>query len=185
MGLVDSVKSAGLFAKIALLLIIIANFFNLIIFTTTSWGIVNAATGNDAHVGLWRRCSKLTTGCNDLDGYANEWVGAVQAFAIFGFVGINVACLLIVLYIFWDSCKSNKEVGMAASIICFVTAGCWLLAVIIFGAEFEDDPNVSGSDDELGYSFGLAIVALLLEAIGGVLLLLEVLKGSSGTSPSS
>ncbi|KAI8794254.1 epithelial membrane protein 2, partial [Biomphalaria glabrata] len=100
-------------------------------------------------------------------------LAATQFFGILGFVGLNLGCLLLVLNIFTDKLKGNFEAILIAAISLIVSAVSWLLAVIIFAASFKP----SGS--ELGYSFGLAICALVLAAVSGVLVLLARQGGSS------
>lgn len=181
MGWIDGFKASGVFAKVALFLLIFDAFFNWIAFTSTSWGIMADSIANDdTHLGIWRQCQKLTTTCYELDGYANIWWGCFQGVCLLGFVGTNVALLLMLLFMFWDGCKRNKEIGQAAAWTCIVSSVFWLIAVIMFGAKFEDDTDVSGTgandDKNVGYSHTMAIFTLLVEAIAGVLLLIEALQ---------
>lgn len=71
----------------------------------------------------------------------------------------------------------------------FCAALCYLIAVIIYGAEKSPTGSVSYSSFYslgyyLGYSYGLAIVAFILEAVTGVLLLLDGKALSVTTSPA-
>ncbi|KAK7504583.1 hypothetical protein BaRGS_00004069 [Batillaria attramentaria] len=184
MGVKDGFMGASLMVKISFILLLIANLFNWIAFTTASWGyfdfdgIANSLDG--VGYGLWRRCGETISGCTVLDGTREDWYATFQAFGIFGFVGINVAFLLLILYMFAGPCKGNGEAKMATFIICFVAAVCWLIAVIIFAAEF----SVSGTSvDKLGFSFALAIIALILAVVAGILLIVDG-KGGGGTSPA-
>lgn len=186
MGWIDGVSRSGLFAKIALVLLIIDAIFNWIAFTTTSWGTVkDTVASNDIYVGIWRRCETdiptvtNTPVCYNLDGYAKIWFGCFQGITILGFVGANVALLLVMLFMFWDGCKRNKELGQAAACTCIVSAVCWLVAVIVFGAMFQGDADVSSTtqdNNKIGFSHTIAIFALLIEAIAGVMLLIEALQ---------
>ncbi|CAL1543860.1 unnamed protein product [Lymnaea stagnalis] len=171
MGFSDGMKESTALAKLCFFVVFAATVASWISFTTTSWGI-NFVT----YTGIWRQCRG--SDCIMLDGYAKVWFGVFQAFSIIGFMGLNAGCLLIGLYIFWGSCKKNGETGLSAAVICIITSMFWLIAVIIFGAKFELDDEVSGPDsgDHLGFSFGLAVAALGLELIVGVLMLLEAKK---------
>ncbi|KAL5008161.1 hypothetical protein ScPMuIL_013742 [Solemya velum] len=189
MSVVDNLKGASLFSKLALLFLTIALLFVYIAFTCTGW------IENDAgqHWGLWRACSESNwvVGCVELDGTANDWWAATQALAIFGFVGINVAFFLLILYMFVGKCQKNGEVAMATAIICIVTGVLFLIGVIVFGAEYDEyykdlgktPNNKNNNDHSLSYSYGLAIVAVILEILSGVLLILDGKKGG-GTSPA-
>ncbi|XP_060584999.1 uncharacterized protein LOC132740956 [Ruditapes philippinarum] len=191
MGVVDGFKGAGLFAKIAFGLLLVATLFAWIAYTCTGWGEATSGTNEGRHYGLWRSCSddKYTPTCIQLDGWANDWYATCQAFVTFGFFGINVGLFLLILYMFVPSCLKNGEIGMAAAIVCIVTGVLYLIGVIVYGAKFDKDyidpgsNNPTWGDFELGYCFGLSIVALILEIVAGVLIFLDSKKG--GTSPSA
>lgn len=73
MGAVEGFKGAGLFVKIAFVLLLLAALFSWISFTNTGWGRTDTGVSNsDTFIGLWRRCtnSKQVTGCSQLDGIA-------------------------------------------------------------------------------------------------------------------
>ena len=56
---------------------------------------------------------------------------------------------------------------------------CWLVAVALFGAQFDDTYDTFAFKDPLlGYSFYLAIIVCLLQLVAGILLLLP--KSSAG-----
>ncbi|XP_059156715.1 uncharacterized protein LOC131941459 [Physella acuta] len=170
MGISDGMSYSSILVKFCFLLILTSAVASWIAFTTSSWG-VNSDT---VYTGIWRRCQGQV--CVMLDGYPKVWFGVFQAFAIIGFMGINVAVVTIALYMFGASCKGNRETGFVAALVCIFTALFWLIAVIIFGAKYELDDEVSGPDslDRLGFSFGLAVAALGLELIVGILMVLEV-----------
>ena len=71
MGVVKGFKGAGIFAKIAFILLILAAIGAWIAYNSTGWG--RCETGaSDTHYGLWRECSDntYTSGCVILDGWA-------------------------------------------------------------------------------------------------------------------
>ncbi|KAK7462530.1 hypothetical protein BaRGS_00038415 [Batillaria attramentaria] len=182
MGVKDGFMGASMLLKVALILIIVSNVCNWIAFCTASWGYTDnlLVNPNEIGVGIWRRCG-LTGSCSDRDGLREKWIMAFQGFAIFGYVGINMVMLLIILFLFVGACKRNGEVKMGAIITAFVTAICYAAAVFIFNSESNE--NVLRPEDyKLGFSFDLAIIALVLEAITGVLLIVDGKGGS--TSPA-
>ncbi|XP_033735208.1 uncharacterized protein LOC117323836 [Pecten maximus] len=182
MGVVDGIKSASLFGKLAFFLLAVALLFVYIAFTTTGWG----ENASGTHWGLWRICgnNEYIPGCTPVDGWALDWYAATQALAIFGFVGINVAFLLVCLLLFTSQCGGNKEVGMGAAIICLITGVLLLIGCIVFGAKFDDRyiDQFPTNKHKLSYSFGLALVASILEIVAGVFMLVDGL--GKGTSPS-
>ncbi|KAH9498907.1 hypothetical protein Btru_004996 [Bulinus truncatus] len=101
-------------------------------------------------------------------------LAATQAFGIFGFVSLNLGCLLLVLTMFYDKCKGNSEATLASGISLIVSAVTWLIAVIIFGASLHNDYN-----NDLDFSFALAVCALVLALVAGILVLLNAKGGTS------
>ncbi|KAK0053129.1 epithelial membrane protein 1, partial [Biomphalaria pfeifferi] len=161
MGVKDGFMSANVATKIAFFVILLADVVNWIAFCTTSWQVIESTK---SYRGLWRSC--LGAGvCGMLDGSTDDNVDAIQAFAIFGFIALNVGFLLIVLYMFWGSCKGNAETGIASAITLFVSAGCWLISVAIFGDKYDDAGR-------FGYSYALAVCALILALIGGIIMII-------------
>ncbi|XP_055875303.1 epithelial membrane protein 2-like isoform X1 [Biomphalaria glabrata] len=171
MGVKDGFMSANTIVKIVFFVVLLAVIVNWIAFCTTSWYVVKGTPPYTYH-GLWRSCSGTASSSSPAkcsfvyDGSPDDDLDAIQAFAIFGFIALNVGFLLIVLYMFWGSCKGNGEAGLAAAITLFVSAGSWLISVAIFGAKFQ---NLGGN---LGYSFALAVCALILALVGGILMII-------------
>ncbi|CAC5421102.1 unnamed protein product [Mytilus coruscus] len=186
MGVVDDFKGASILCKVAFILLLIATLFTCISYTTADW--VYEDVGN-THYGLWRICGEtdIPTGCQTIDGFANDWYGVVQAFVTFGFFGILVSFFLVILYIFVSKCQKNGEVAIAVAIICIATGVFYLIGVIVFGAKVDKWPENATTDYKMGYSFALSIIALVLEIIAGVLMIVEGKGGGGGggTKPSA
>ncbi|KAK7004599.1 epithelial membrane protein 1 [Biomphalaria glabrata] len=172
MGVKDGFMEANLVTKLSFCIVLFAVIINWIAFCTTSWFLVSGIN----YYGLWRACTATTCG-SMLDGSPDDDINAIQAFAIFGFMGLNVGFFLIVMYMFWGSCKGNGETGLAAAISLLVSAGCWLIAVAIFGSKYDDY-----SVGRFGYSFALAVIALILALVAGILM---VVGGRGNSSVSS
>ena len=50
---------------------------------------------------------------------------------------------------------------------------CWLVAVVLFAAEFDDTYDTFNYDDPaLGYSFALGVISAVLQLVAGIMLLL-------------
>ena len=64
----------------------------------------------------------------------------------------------------------------------YFSAVCYLVAVVVFAVRFDDTYGPS-SLREFGTSFILAIAALVLEVVAGVLIIADNKKGG-GTSPA-
>ncbi|KAK7004597.1 epithelial membrane protein 1 [Biomphalaria glabrata] len=168
MAIVDGFMGANIATKIVFFLILLAVVVNWIAFCTTSWYV------GEEYIGLWRTCRNKSCSVMN-DGNPDDDINAVQAFAIFGFMALNVGFLLINLYMFSSSCKGNIEAGIGAAITLFLSAACWLIAVAIFGAKQDDLPG------RFGYSYALAVCALILALIGGFFMLIGG-RGNIGVS---
>ncbi|VDI27013.1 voltage-dependent calcium channel gamma-8 subunit-like isoform X1 [Mytilus edulis] len=182
MTLKEDFASSSIWAKLAFCCFVTALITGGISFTTTGWASENTKeTKGGVYLGLWRICkveryhSDRVHPCNSLDGTANEWFAVVQAMAVFGFSGILVSMFLCILYLFFEKYKKNSEIGAIAGIICIITGIMYLIGCIVFATKknkyYEDTDRTKYP---LEYGFYLAILAILSEIAGGVLLLVEI-----------
>ena len=78
----------------------------------------------------------------------------------------------------------SLSLSLSLSFICVsvsvILGVCWLIAVIIFAAEWPD--YVGNIADKFGFSFALAIIAFIVAIVAGVLLIVD--KKGGGTSPA-
>ncbi|CAG2220796.1 unnamed protein product [Mytilus edulis] len=179
MTLKEDFASSSIWAKLAFCCFVTALITGGISFTTTGWASENTKGGvysQRVYFGLWRICKVESDDrvqpCEILDGTANEWV---QAMAVFGFSGILVSMFLCILYLFFEKYKKNSEIGAIAGIICIITGIMYLIGCIVFATKknkyYEDTDRTKYP---LEYGFYLAILAILSEIAGGVLLLVEI-----------
>lgn len=193
MPVLDRFKDAGVLAKTAFVTLLAAALFVWIAYTCTGWGGYARKTEpykrSGRHVGLWRSCSddKDSPSCSDLDGWGLEWFSAVQAFVTFGFLGINLGLFLVILYIFTLSCLRDVELGRATAIVCCVSAGLYMIGVIIFAVRYKRDYiEQEQRDYTYGYCFFLSILAILLDGSSGVFMFLESrLNGQASTEATT
>ncbi|PVD21109.1 hypothetical protein C0Q70_19275 [Pomacea canaliculata] len=180
MSIREGFKNSSVVVIIAFIDLLIANGLSMFAFSTTSWAYINNKVVNYQGYGLWRICA--TTGsCSLLDGTRSEWYMKVQASGIFGMLGINIALLLVIFYLFVEWWEKDIELEVAAILCSFVGAGCYLLAVSIYKEEMPNWVAVS-TDLEFGNSLTMAKSAACVSAGGGGLLLVDVIvqavKGS-------
>lgn len=178
--------STSMFNKLSFIFCIIAMLTAWVSFVMPAWGYDRQTDkAGLLGYGLWRRCgeSDTTSGCIDLTGWNLTWYGVVQAFAILGFMGVNLAFCLVILQIWVPRCIGVKEIAFWNAVQCFMTALCYIVAVVVFGAEF-DNATFAGNptfDAKLGYSWGLAIVALAFNGVAvGVCQIMEGLSAVKG-----
>ncbi|XP_041352906.1 uncharacterized protein LOC121371235 [Gigantopelta aegis] len=177
MSLKESFVGVSSVKKIAFVILLFAQMSNWIAFTTADWGRQsNSFEWNNLFtgIGLWRSCSNgadtAVVPCQMLDGTRNDLYASIQAFATFGFVGINLAFFILLLQIFFDKCKSVSDT--VNGVICFLATGCYLIAVIQFGVYFD----TSFINKRFGFSFSFAIVAFILSMIAGILFIKDNIK---------
>ncbi|PVD21110.1 hypothetical protein C0Q70_19276 [Pomacea canaliculata] len=167
-------KNSSVVEIIAFFVLLIANGLSMFAFSTTSWAYIDNKVFNYQGYGLWRICA--TTGsCSLLDGTRSEWYMKVQACGIFGMLGINIALLLVISYLFVEWWQKDIELEVAAILCSFAGAVFYGLAVSIYKEEM---PNWVGfrTDLEFGNSMTMAKSAAVVSAVGGGLLLYDVIK---------
>ncbi|KAK7499041.1 hypothetical protein BaRGS_00009588 [Batillaria attramentaria] len=188
--LVESIKGANIFGKLAFIFLLIAMFLGWIAYTTANWCRIYITPDDDDYVGygIWRVADNSEPYSADFfvgtdkysgrvgehnDGWLLPWFGAFQAFATFGFISLNVGFFLVVLFIFVGPCKSNKDMGFWNAINCIFGSICWLIAIILFAAYFEDfDKKPQFDEPNVSYSFVFAIFTFALQLATGIVLLL-------------
>ncbi|XP_025114610.1 uncharacterized protein LOC112576429 [Pomacea canaliculata] len=166
-------KNSSVVVIIAFFVLLIANGLSMFAFSTTSWAYINHKFINYQGYGLWRICA--TTGsCSLLDGTRSEWYMKVQAFGIFGMLGINIALLLVISYLFVEWWEKDIELEVAAILCSFAGAIFYGLAVSIYKKEMPNWVAIS-TDLEFGNSLTMAKSAAGVSAVGGGLLLVDVI----------
>ncbi|KAL8606553.1 hypothetical protein ACOMHN_015593 [Nucella lapillus] len=171
MTLRSSFMSSSLFNKLSFVFSFIAMVTAWVSFVMPAWGFDQKENGNG--YGLWRRCSqsKTTPGCIDLTGWNLAWYGTVQSFAVLGFLGVNITFILIVLQIFVNKCRGVREIAFWNFIWCIITAGCSVLAIVIFAIQFDSTFRANTNEKQkLGYSWFLAIVATVVHGVAVTIL---------------
>lgn len=161
--------TASLWAKIALIVAMIAMVLDIAGFATISW-MVYQITTNSIRVGLWQMKSCAGTACTEgtiSSTLKNANFTATQAFEIMLFVLLLLTPIVIAIYVFVRAAR-GKCLAITAIVMCFSAAFfgfigmiCWLVYV--------QDPYV------VSYSLGLTVLASILACIAGLLLFPDVL----------
>ncbi|GFO10212.1 hypothetical protein PoB_003671700 [Plakobranchus ocellatus] len=179
MSCLSNFQSSSIYQKIAFFLLLIALCLAWISFVTTGWGdayITDGSPDTLTGYGLWRRCgdTDFAPNCEKLTGWNLDWYRAVQAFAIIGFVCVNVSLLLIILLVFLPKCHQSKAITLWIVVLSFLSAFSYILAVIIFAVGFDSTFEVTGSDDaSVQYGWGLALCVFVLDIVAGALFIVE------------
>lgn len=161
--------TASLWAKIALVVIIIAMVLDIAGFATISW-MVYQITTNSVRVGLWQMKSCAGTACTEgsvSSSLKNENFTATQAFEIMAFVLFLLTPIAIGVYVFVRGARGNC-LAITAIIMCFSASFCGFVGMICW-LVYVPDPYV------VSYSLGLTVLASILACIAGLLLFPDVL----------
>lgn len=187
MGLINGFRATNVLGKIAFLALFVAELLNWLCFTLNDWGLMDTLITNDDNklgYGVWRLCGNQEPdpNCQDLDGWRLPWYGAFQAFCIFGFMGVNVAFVLIILTLFVPQCIGNREVGFFCAISCIVSVVSYIIAIIIFGVRFDETYDLGYDRETFGAAFFLAIVVVVLCVVAGICAIIGIRKQQVATS---
>ncbi|KAH9488429.1 hypothetical protein Btru_052373 [Bulinus truncatus] len=175
MSFTTSVRSSTLLVKVVVCILLVSFILAWISFVTTSWG--DGYSGNALQgYGLWRKCNSAGTSpdCSNIEGWNLHWYRTVQAFAIFGFVSVNVCLGFILLLIFVPYCNKGRSLTLWVSVLAFWSALSYTVAIIVFAASFNSSFTDSLSPNQhLEYGWGLAIVVAVLQLFVGVIMIFE------------
>jgi len=116
------------------------------------------------HSGLWRGCSTLTDGCEDID-QVNDAYKAVRAFIILGTISSVISVVLALMVL-----TTEKIKPWIASIFQFVTAGFVFIGLTTFinnrddGFGFSEDVEFV---NDYGWTFNCGWAGMSFAVIGG------------------
>ncbi|KAK7004608.1 voltage-dependent calcium channel gamma-2 subunit [Biomphalaria glabrata] len=169
MDISNNFKAARPLVKVVVILLVIAQVCNWLAFCTTSWYV---HLDNNVYIGLWRSCS--LTSCNPRDGIPVAFVMAVQAFAIFGFVSINLSFWLVLLYTFSSKYRLSSPTYRLAAGLLLCAVVSWLISVVVFGTNVcINSGQYNGKYVGCHYSYGLAVCAVVLSLTACILIFID------------
>ncbi|XP_041353588.1 uncharacterized protein LOC121371627 [Gigantopelta aegis] len=161
-------SEASKFVKIALGICIAAFLFHLVAFPTPYWIQINTSFS-----GLFMICG-LGFCVTYTENLKTTKLKATTAMEMLGFF-VGLACLVVTAGSLFIKSLTQKKIKIAGMVLAFVAAFLILLGVIIYGAENNERPVPIA----YGWSFILEIIAGLLFIATGVMLVLDLVMGSS------
>ncbi|KAL4228066.1 hypothetical protein ACF0H5_013502 [Mactra antiquata] len=165
---------ASIWAKIAFVVIIIGLILQIVAIATVSWMVYQISTSS-MRVGLWRLRTCTSVSCSEGDVPDTLKDGnftATQALEIITLIMMLACCIVIGLYCFLPSAGQNWFASTCI-VMCFITALFGFTGIICWLVYIKDPYIVS-------YSMGIALLAIFLAWIAGVLLIPDILrKGKS------
>lgn len=152
---------------VALVLTICALVFQIIGLASPYWVYLESGPAK-VYFGLWKTCTELqeTTDCRDFDE-VKDWLEAVQAMSILGFLVLLVAVVMTILKLF--VMKDNKPVLFAGIGTSFAGGIFILIAVAVYAAKTND--LYDNFDFDYHFAFAFSIIAMITAfAAGGVMI---------------
>nr|XP_034324873.1 uncharacterized protein LOC105344626 [Crassostrea gigas]XP_034324879.1 uncharacterized protein LOC105344626 [Crassostrea gigas] len=153
---------------VALVLTICALVFQIIGLASPYW--VYFETGPyKFYSGLWKTCTEIQkTTCTDIVD-KEDWMEAVQAMSILGFLVLVVAVVMTVLKLF--VMKDNKPVLFAGIGTSFAGGIFILIAVAVYAAKTNDRFDKLNIEFDYHFAFAFSIIAMITAfAAGGVMI---------------
>ncbi|KAK7103513.1 uncharacterized protein [Littorina saxatilis] len=166
-------RTISTWLKIALVCLSLGVLLFVIGFATESWVVVDSGHHRGYVVfGLWKTKDCRTSYACSTHKYDNRYLQdyhkATQAMECLGLIGMLLAFLLLLLYVFVDSCR-RREALLATIFFLFGAVVCMVIGFIVFATHYE---NYSS---DIGWSMGVAIAGCILTFIAGVMCVLQIL----------
>lgn len=159
-------------AKLSLGCLALASLFQVVAWSTPSW-MIGASGGTTTRVGLWktRICTSVCLESSVDISYKNDAFRTTQAMETIAFILLLLMPILAGVYVMSDRFRT-RTIASWCMTGCFVTAAFMLMGMIAWLVYVTDPWAVS-------YSFGFSIIALVLVAISGILLIPDVDENNS------
>ncbi|XP_061180387.1 uncharacterized protein LOC133188929 [Saccostrea echinata] len=167
---------ASKFLLIALVTTICAAVFQLIGLASPYWIFIDA-TLLKINSGLWKTCTELVlTGdneCTDVELTDDDWLKAVRAMSVLGFLVLVVAAVMAILKLF--VLKDKQIILFVAIGTAFAGAVFILISVAVYAAKTND--LYENSDFNYHFAFAFSIIGMIAAIGAGVVMLVEIMKG--------
>lgn len=154
---------------VALVLTICALVFQIIGLASPYWISYKGIGSANTYSGLWKTCTEIQkTTCTDIAD-KEDWMEAVQAMSILGFLVLVVAVVMTVLKLF--VMKDNKPVLFAGIGTSFAGGIFILIAVAVYAAKTNDLLDKLNVEFDYHFAFAFSIIAMMTAfAAGGVMI---------------
>lgn len=165
---------ASKFVLIGLVLTICAVIFQLIGLASPYWMFLESG-GNKIFIGIWKSCGYTqltdTTTCVDWV-VVQDWLKAVRATSILGFLSLLFALVMIILKMFLM--KDRKPILLAGIGTAFVGALFILISIAVFASKVDD--LITGTVLDYHFAFAFCIIAMLAALGAGAIMMVDVVK---------
>ncbi|XP_059150054.1 uncharacterized protein LOC131936934 [Physella acuta] len=167
-------RAASTWLKIALGCFSLGLILFVIGFATSSWMVSSNYRNQHMESGLWQHKFCAGSTCQGGDTYPNDYHRAIQAMECLGLIGFFLALLVLLLYICADSCR-RKDFLQATVALAFAGVLFSSIGYAIFGSSTNNE-NLYGRGRNIGWSMGVAIAGTIFYALGGIMLIVQLIK---------
>ncbi|XP_061166005.1 uncharacterized protein LOC133174894 [Saccostrea echinata] len=164
-------------SKILLLAVVLtacAVVFQVIGLASPYW-IFADLPSSKIYSGLWKTCldvEGVDSACTDLKN-ATDWLEAVRAMSILGFLALLVSAVATALKLF--IMNEQKPILIVAIVTAFAGAAFILISIAVYAAKMSE--LNTGDIYKFHFAFAFCILGMLAGLGGGVLMLIEMMKG--------
>ncbi|ESO87666.1 hypothetical protein LOTGIDRAFT_234917 [Lottia gigantea] len=166
-----SLRSASTWLKVAFACLIIAVILFIVAFATSAW--VSYHYRNDYQsIGLWkgRHCTgNFCTEGRFRFSFNYDFHHAVQALECLGLIFILLSLVVLILYIFVDSCRRRNAL-IAIIVFIFLSVFFIVVGIAVCASKYED------RGFSIAWSMGLAIAAAIFDFVAGVMCVLQIIN---------
>ncbi|KAL8619788.1 hypothetical protein ACOMHN_025874 [Nucella lapillus] len=168
---VRDLRSLSTWMKLALVFLSLGVLLFVVGFATESWMVSRGYVDRyhtKLHKGLWKHKDCTRSRCTSYSyGAMEDFERATQAMESIGLVSMLLAFLLLLLYVFVDSCR-RREAMLATIFFIFGAVVAMVIGFIIFATKWEERGL------EIGWSLGVAIAGCILTFVAGVMCVLHI-----------
>ncbi|XP_061166678.1 epithelial membrane protein 1-like [Saccostrea echinata] len=135
------------------------------------------------YLGLWKICVSgdisgyNISGCSEFEDVP-DWFKAVRGF---GLLGILISAIGLISALLKTCLKDRVSVLIIAIIMSFISAVCTVVSIAVF-AEKHYDLVKDSSFVNFSFAFAFCAVSIVLSAIAGICMIIEIAKRSSYTT---
>uniref|UniRef100_A0A914PRB2 MARVEL domain-containing protein n=1 Tax=Panagrolaimus davidi TaxID=227884 RepID=A0A914PRB2_9BILA len=152
-----------------MILVAISMLFTIIALFTPAWQHFNTPDGPSIGI-VSHTCGQFNQEtCRTYQGYKRPYEKAVLAFVCLAWI-FEAFCLLAALFALISPTRFDKAF-LSLPLLSLMTTIFLLIAFVVYASKYRSEPTILSPDQgiplllgrrELGYSFGLAIVAFIL-----------------------
>ncbi|XP_062584157.1 uncharacterized protein LOC134250905 [Saccostrea cucullata] len=170
------------FFRFGCLFLLMALILDVIGVAAPYW-IYGEANGLKVYAGLWKQCLSANTPdlkiskCTEY-GDVPDWFKSVRAS---GLLGIFISVIALISAILKIRFKDRVFVLIIVIILSFLSAVCTMVSIAVYAGKYHASEKYS-SFVKFSFAFAFCAVSIVLSAIAGICMIIELSKRSSYTT---